>query len=433
MTRSGSECLADTLTVERPAPEASSKSPKPSNIEPKHRGTVPIKRNQRLYLELPVLVYSLSMGKEPEPLLLEAARSLIIYASGGVLSLSATATLGQELLLVNPQNKVQAECRVAGFESKKNVPQAMVRVEFTQRVPRFWGVVFPAEKADPAERKLPRLPRRSRRVESSQPIQVLQTEEAASEISDACITQNISRDGLYFTSGQVSYRNGMRLKISFLRHSDLFAANASYTAQIVRVDEIEDGRVGIAVRLGRNNNVKPPAVPTPSRSDGLVKGIGHSLAVVLGRWRSLRETGIRVLRWPVPHFGKIRQSAANQANALVCLGKSLAKLWKNWKETCRINTGRLVRSVCVVSAARAISFGKSTCVQFLKISCKTTARLERYLFLMAALFRAKTLELCLSVPLRPLRLKGIAKQLLLTVASIRTTFTLPKDRGVSEL
>jgi len=51
---------------------------------------------------------------------------------------------------------------------------------------------------------------------------------------------------------------------------------------------------------------------------------------------------------------------------------------------------------------------------------------------MAALVRAKTLELCPSVPLRRSGLKGFAKHLL-AVASIKTTFTLPKDKGVSEL
>src|SRR5437879_3612695 len=148
MARSGSECLADTLTVERPAAEASSTSPDLSDTEPKHRSSVPIKRNQRLYLELPVLVYSLSRGKKPEPLI-EVARSLIVYPGGGVLGLGATVKLGQELLLVNPRNKVQAACRVAGFESKKNGPQPVVRLEFTQRVPRFWGVVLPRRKGIP--------------------------------------------------------------------------------------------------------------------------------------------------------------------------------------------------------------------------------------------------------------------------------------------
>jgi len=257
MARRGSECLADTLTVERPPAKARSASPRLIDSESKHRNGVPMKRNQRLRLELPVFVYSRSTDQEPEPLH-EMARSLVVYACGGVLVLGATVKLGQELLLVNPRSEVQAACRVAGFEPCP----PMVRLEFTQPVPGFWGVAFPPEDGDPAERKLPRVPRRFRRVESSLPIQVRQAAESAREVRDVCITQNISRDGLYFKSGLLSYREGMRLTISFLRHSDLFAPNASYTGQIVRVDQIEDGRVGVAVRLV-GTNVKPPATPIP--------------------------------------------------------------------------------------------------------------------------------------------------------------------------
>ena len=244
MATSASEFLADTLPVERPPAKAGSDSPRLINSERKHRNGVPMKGNQRLRLELPVFVYSRSTDQEPEPLH-EMARSLVVYARGGVLLLGATVKLGQELLLVNPRSEVQAVCRVAGFEPCP----PMVRLEFTEPVPGFWGVAFPPEDGDPAERKLPRVPRRSRRVESSLPIQVRQAAESASEAGDVCITQNISRGGLYFRSGLLTYREGMRLTISFLRHSGLFALNSKHMGQIVRVDQIEDGLVGVAVRL----------------------------------------------------------------------------------------------------------------------------------------------------------------------------------------
>jgi hypothetical protein len=238
MARSGSGCLEDTLTIEKAPAKAHSESPR--LVE--HRNGVPIKRNQKLRLELPVFVYSRSTDQEP---LHEMARSLVVYARGGVLVLGATVKLGQELLLVNPRNEVQATCRIAGFEPCP----PMVRLEFTQPVPGFWGIVFPPEDGHPAERKLPRVPRRFRRVECSLPIQVRQAAESASEVRDVCITQNISRDGLYFKSGLLSYSEGMRLTISFLRHSGLFAPNSKYIGQIVRVDQIGDGCVGVAVRL----------------------------------------------------------------------------------------------------------------------------------------------------------------------------------------
>lgn len=236
MVRSGSGCLADRLTIEKAPAKAYPESPR--LVE--HRNGVPIKKSQRLRLELPVFVYSRSADQEP---LYEMARSLVVYGRGGVLVLGATVELGQELLLVNPRSEVQAECRVAGFEPCP----PMVRLEFTQPATGFWGVVFPPENGDTAECKLPRVPRRFRRVQCSLPIQVREAAQSANQVRDVCITQNVSRDGLYFKSGLLTYREGMGVTITFLRHSGLFAD--AYIAQIVRVDKIEDGRVGVAVRL----------------------------------------------------------------------------------------------------------------------------------------------------------------------------------------
>ena len=238
MAKSGSEGLADTPSIEKAPARADPESPR--LVE--HRNGVPIKKSQRLRLELPVFVYSRSTDQEP---LHEMARSLVVYANGGVLVLGVTVKLGQELLLVNPRSEVQVACRIAGFEPCPPV----VRLEFTRPVPGFWGVAFPSEDGHPAERKLPRVPRRFRRVECSLPIQVRQTAESAGEVRDVCITQNISRDGLYFKSGLLSYREGMRLTISFLSHLGLFGPHANYTGQIVRVDQIDKGLVGVAVRL----------------------------------------------------------------------------------------------------------------------------------------------------------------------------------------
>lgn len=241
MARSGSDCLADTLTIESAPAKPHPEPPRLAEC----RNSVPIKKSQRLRLELPVFVYGCSTNNEPEPLH-EMARTLVVYARGAVLILGASVKLGQELLLVNPRSEVQAACRIAGFEPCP----PMARVEFTQPVPGFWGVAFPPEDRDRNDRKLPRVPRRFRRVECSLPIEV-RLAESASEVRDVCITQNISRDGLYFKSGLLDYREGMRLTISFLRHSGVFNPNINYTGQIVRVDRIEDGLVGVAARILR--------------------------------------------------------------------------------------------------------------------------------------------------------------------------------------
>src|ERR1700730_4691354 len=354
MARSGSECLADTPTIARRPAKAHSASPRLVDTDRKQRNGVPMKTNQRLYLELPVFVYRLSTDKEPEPLR-EAARSAVVYAGGCVLTLGATVELGQELLLVNPKTKVRAACRVTGFEPQKNGSQPMVRLEFSQLVPRFWGVMFPPEQGDPAERKLPQLPVPMRRVDTTaQP-----SKHPASERKDARITQNISRRGL---------------------------------------------------------TVKPTTPRIPSKWELLITGIAHGLEVVPSHLsRALRDTGITIVRWPVPHFGRIRQSTAKQAHALVCLGTILADLCKTRIKAWRKITAGLVRCACLASAAAATSLGKSAGIQFVKLSCAAKGHLEKCLCNLEFV-RVKSFELCPFVSRPQAWLREIAKHLLLVVA-----------------
>jgi hypothetical protein len=66
---------------------------------------------------------------------------------------------------------------------------------------------------------------------------------------DVRSTQNASHDGLYFTTWCRSYRTGMRVLITF-PYSPLPALlNVDYIGQVVRVEHLTDGRLGIAVRL----------------------------------------------------------------------------------------------------------------------------------------------------------------------------------------
>jgi hypothetical protein len=110
-------------------------------------------------------------------------------------------------------------------------------------------VVFPPENWNPDERKLPRTLRHHSRVKCSEPVRIRSAEDSSNHFDDVCITQNISRDGLYFTSEHSAYREGMRLVINFLYHLAFSAPHTDYLGQVVRVDESKDGGVGVAVKL----------------------------------------------------------------------------------------------------------------------------------------------------------------------------------------
>src|SRR6267143_1198081 len=191
------ESLLDMPVLEERVPKVPSGSPPLAKTERPHGHGKPTARNQRSHLELPVIVCGQSLNEEP---LHEAARTLVVHPNGALIALDATVELGQELVLVNPKTKAEAACRVIGFESSKNGCKFSVDVEFSHSTAKFWGVLFPPENLDPAERKLPRSHRQHLRVECSEPVRIRPADDSTSD-TDVCCTQNISSDGLYFTAG----------------------------------------------------------------------------------------------------------------------------------------------------------------------------------------------------------------------------------------
>jgi hypothetical protein len=98
--------------------------------------------------------------------------------------------------------------------------------------------------------------------------------------------------------------------ITFLNRSELFAAEAGYAAQVVRIEGIADGRLGIAVKL-LGNKVKPSTAPVPVRPDAANAAAGNDHAAARA-----------------PSLAKLREAAAKHANGFVRWGTSLAQLCK---------------------------------------------------------------------------------------------------------
>lgn len=62
-------------------------------------------------------------------------------------------------------------------------------------------------------------------------------------------TQNAAVDSVYFVSKNPKYRTGMRLFVTFPYSEERGSINREFLGQVVRTDELERGRRGIAVRF----------------------------------------------------------------------------------------------------------------------------------------------------------------------------------------
>ena len=83
--------------------------------------------------------------------------------------------------------------------------------------------------------------RRSRRITIGQPVKVRPSDPQEERFEDISKTVNASRKALYFITGRDSYYIGMRLYVT-LPYSE-------YLGQVVRIEQLEDGRRGVAVQL----------------------------------------------------------------------------------------------------------------------------------------------------------------------------------------
>ena len=72
----------------------------------------------------------------------EEALTQAVNAHGGLLKMKMDVQLGQPMLLVNPQNRLEQSCRVVRVDDTS--PDFFsVAFEFNAPNPKFWPVVFP--------------------------------------------------------------------------------------------------------------------------------------------------------------------------------------------------------------------------------------------------------------------------------------------------
>ncbi len=97
------------------------------------------RRSERVMLQMKVTVIAEDVQHKPRQ---EEALTLVVNAHGGLLKMKLDVHVGQPMRLLNPQNKIEQNCRVVRVDDTSS-DFFSVAFEFDRPNPKFWPVVFP--------------------------------------------------------------------------------------------------------------------------------------------------------------------------------------------------------------------------------------------------------------------------------------------------
>jgi len=133
-------------------PKESPAAPTSKPLAPKGvSGSTVKRRSSRVAIDMPVEVFGQSItGK----VFREETRTTVVNAHGALIVLASAAQIKPSVILINKKTNVEAQCRVIYLkETEKG--KGELGVEFVDPQPRFWGIAFPPEDWNNADRKRP--------------------------------------------------------------------------------------------------------------------------------------------------------------------------------------------------------------------------------------------------------------------------------------
>jgi hypothetical protein len=99
------------------------------------------RHGERVWVNLPVLVYGRTIESEPFH---EGTEALRVNAGGGLITLTSPVRCGQRLILINKVNHKEHECHVVA-ERSKYLQRTAVVIGFQEPVPDFWTGIDDAD------------------------------------------------------------------------------------------------------------------------------------------------------------------------------------------------------------------------------------------------------------------------------------------------
>jgi hypothetical protein len=103
------------------------------------------RRSQRVLLRIPIQVIGQSPDKKPVS---EMTHTAVVNAHGGLIYLSLKVTVGQAIILKNPETDEEQLCRIARADPAPD-GRTEVGIEFVKPAPNFWRVAFPPADWEP--------------------------------------------------------------------------------------------------------------------------------------------------------------------------------------------------------------------------------------------------------------------------------------------
>jgi len=115
------------------------------------------RRSQRVVITCPVTLFGQSMDGR---IFSEETNTQTVSPHGALVFLKKDVNTQKPALLGNPKTKMEVQCRVV-HRKEIEKDKYEIGLEFSCPVPKFWGINFPPEDWNPAERKMAPSPRRS--------------------------------------------------------------------------------------------------------------------------------------------------------------------------------------------------------------------------------------------------------------------------------
>jgi hypothetical protein len=137
------------MTKPQASPTASPVTPMASKATA--TGPAAKRRSSRVSIDMPVEVFGQSVNGK---VFREETRTTTVNAHGALLMLGSVVQIKPSVLLINKTTRIEVQCRVVSLkETEKG--KVELGVEFVIPQPRFWGIAFPPEDWNNADRKKP--------------------------------------------------------------------------------------------------------------------------------------------------------------------------------------------------------------------------------------------------------------------------------------